>query len=133
MGKKLVEFFKALGVDNRIKIIELLKERGPLTVNEIADHLKITASAASQHLKILRYAGFVRDKRKGYWVPYEINPSALEQCQKMVASICCCDHLGDVKKPDITSGENQVEALKKYKEELERELEAVVETLSRME
>ena len=133
MGKKLVEFFKALGVDNRIKIIELLKEKGPLTVNEIADHLKITASAASQHLKILRYAGFVRDKRKGYWVPYEINPTALEQCQKMVSSICCLEHLGDVKKPDVMQEEDQVEALKKYKEELERELEEVTKTLSQME
>jgi len=133
MGKKLVEFFKALGVDNRIKIIELLKERGPLTVNEIADHLKITASAASQHLKILRYAGFVRDKRQGYWVPYEINPTAMEQCRRMVSTICCCDHLGDVKKPDLAQEDDQIEALKKYKEELERELEEVVKTLSEME
>lgn len=133
MGKRLVEFFKALGVDNRIKIIELLKERGPLTVNEIAEHLKITASAASQHLKILRYVGFVQDRRKGYWVPYEINPTALEQCQRMVSTICCCDHLGDVIKPDVMKEENPAEALKKYKEELERELEEVAKTLSEME
>jgi len=133
MGKKLVEFFKALGVDNRIKIIELLKERGPLTVNEIAKHLKITASAASQHLKILRYAGFVQDRRKGYWVPYEINPTALEQCRQMVASICCCDHLGAVEKPDLAQEEDRVKALKKYKEELERELAAVSEAISQEE
>jgi len=51
----------------------------------------------------------------------------------MVSKICCCDHLGDVKKPDIDTEENQVETLKKYKEELERELAEVVKTLSKME
>jgi DNA-binding transcriptional ArsR family regulator len=47
--------------------------------NELAEALAITPSAVSQHLKILRFAGLVRSERKGYWLPYEVDQSALVQ------------------------------------------------------
>ena len=77
---KQAELFKVLSVESRIRIIELLKQRGPLGVGELAELLKITPSAVSQHLKVLRYAGLVRSERKGYWLPYEVDPVALDQC-----------------------------------------------------
>ncbi|NIA15253.1 MAG: metalloregulator ArsR/SmtB family transcription factor, partial [Nitrospiraceae bacterium] len=70
---KQAEFFKVLSVESRIKIIALLKRKGPLGVNELSESLGITPSAVSQHLKVLRYAGLVRSERKGYWLPYEID------------------------------------------------------------
>ena len=80
------ELFKILGVENRIQIIQLLKEKGPLGVNELSGALGVTPSAISQHLKILKHAGLVRNERKGYWIPYEVNPEALEQCQDEVVT-----------------------------------------------
>jgi DNA-binding transcriptional ArsR family regulator len=74
MESKQAELFKILGVETRIRIIELLKQKGPLGANEMSEILGVTPSAVSQHLKILKHAGLVRNERKGYWIPYEIDP-----------------------------------------------------------
>jgi ArsR family transcriptional regulator len=66
------EIFKVLSVDTRIKIIELLKDKGPSGTKEIANKLKITPAAVSQHLKILRQSGplyGVREMVTGYPIP----------------------------------------------------------------
>jgi DNA-binding transcriptional ArsR family regulator len=57
MEKKQAELFKVLGVESRIKILELLKHKGPLGANELSEKLGITPSAVSQHLKSLTHAG----------------------------------------------------------------------------
>lgn len=48
------EIFKVLSVDTRIGIIELLKSKGPLGANNIAEQIGATPAAISQHLKVLR-------------------------------------------------------------------------------
>ena len=50
-----------------------------ICVNGLAAELGITQSAVSQHLKILRQAGFVRSERKGYFIHYGLNPDQLNQ------------------------------------------------------
>ena len=67
------EIFKALSVESRIRIIELLKSKGSLGVKNIAEVIGITPAAVSQHLKVLKHAGLVRSTRKGYWIPYSID------------------------------------------------------------
>ena len=57
------EIFKVLSVETRLKIIELLKSRGALGVKSIAEEFGITPAVVSQHLKILRHAGLVRNNR----------------------------------------------------------------------
>ena len=46
------EMFKVLGVETRVKIIDLLKSQGPLGAKKIAEMVGVTTAAASQHLKI---------------------------------------------------------------------------------
>ena len=83
MKDKQAEIFKVLGVDSRIQIISLLKDRGWLCVNEISETLGISSSAVSQHLKILKFAGIVKNERKGYWIHYSVVPEALEQLSRV--------------------------------------------------
>src|SRR4030042_4890129 len=90
MNLEPAEIFKILGVDTRVKIINLLKARGPLGANEIASQLRIPPSAVSQHLKILKHAGLVRNERKGYWIPYEIETAALEHWGELISQVCTC-------------------------------------------
>lgn len=90
MCGKQAELFKVLGVESRIRIIELLKQNGPLGVIELSETLGITPSAVSQHLKILKHAGLVRSERKGYWIPYDIDPDTLEQCGGLLSQVCSC-------------------------------------------
>ena len=94
------EIFKVLAVETRIKIIDLLKSRGPLGAKNIARLIGVTPAAISQHLKILRQAGLVRSERNGYWIPYSIDEDALEGCRKVLNKVCTCGCRGAGKSSD---------------------------------
>ncbi len=119
------EIFKVLSVDSRVKIIELLKTQGPLGVKEIAAQLDMTSPAVSQHLKILRHAGLVRNERKGYWIPYSINEEAMEGCRELLNEVCSCGCQGTGKFKDLEMSKTDVAKLRKYEAELQKELAVV--------
>ena len=87
--KESAELFKILAVDKRIEIIELLKKEA-MNVNSMAEALGITSSAVSQHLRVLKSAGLVRDERKGYWIYYSLDRDALEKARERLNRICTC-------------------------------------------
>ena len=74
----LARIFKALSVDVRIQIIDLLRDR-PLCVNALARSLNISSAAVSQHLRILRDLDIVKPERRGYFVHYRLNLEKLEE------------------------------------------------------
>ena len=139
MCRREAELFKVLGVESRIRIIDLLKQRGPLGVNEMAQILGITPSAVSQHLKTLRHAGLVRNQRKGFWIPYEVDQSALEQCGQVISNVCRCGCEDSCRAADqsvgeeINSREEELAHLKKLEQELEEELQKVRTRMNRVE
>ena len=87
--KKTAELFKILSVDKRIEIVELLKKEA-MSVNALAEILEITQSAVSQHLRVLKGAGLVKDERQGYWIYYSLNKDVLEKCRQRLNRICTC-------------------------------------------
>jgi DNA-binding transcriptional ArsR family regulator len=87
--KETAELFKILSVDKRIEIIELLK-KGVMSVNAIAKALAVTQSAVSQHLRVLKSAGFVNGQRRGYWIYYSLDRNTLEKCRKRLNRVCTC-------------------------------------------
>ncbi len=127
MESKQAELFKVLAVDSRIRIIELLKQKGPLGANEMSEMLGITASAVSQHLRILKHAGLVRNERKGYWIPYEIDQVALEKCGEFLSEVCTCgcEGTGLFREAEISKDKDKVAMLRKYERELQEELNKV--------
>lgn len=68
---KAMRIFKALSDKNRVRILKLLESR-PLCVCEITDILGIAQSSTSEHLKVLREAGLIRDEKDSYWVNYHL-------------------------------------------------------------
>jgi DNA-binding transcriptional ArsR family regulator len=68
----------ALGDSTRREILERLRE-GPKPVGELARGLPVSRPAVSQHLRILKEAGLVRDSRDGTRRFYRVDPTALEQ------------------------------------------------------
>jgi len=127
------EMFKALAVETRVKILELLKSEGPLGAKKIAERVGVTAAAVSQHLKILRQAGFVRSERNGYWIPYSIDEKALENCGAVLAEICTCgcQGSGDFRDEDLAS--SSLGSLRKYESEIENELRNVRDRIKELE
>jgi DNA-binding transcriptional ArsR family regulator len=127
------EMFKALAVETRVKIIELLKSEGPLGAKKISELLGITPAAVSQHLKILKQAGFVRSERNGYWIPYSIDEETLNDCREVLTEICTCGCQGTGKFREKDLSDSNLESLKKYKQEIEAELETVLIRIDELE
>jgi ArsR family transcriptional regulator len=68
------KIFKALSDFNRLRILKALQSR-ILCVCEIRGLLNLANSTVSQHLKILKDAGFIIESKSGKWVNYIINPT----------------------------------------------------------
>ncbi len=127
------EMFKVLGVETRVKIIDLLKSQGPLGSKKIAEVVGVTVAAASQHLKILKQAGFVRSERNGYWIPYSIDEKALENCRDVLTEICTCGCKGTGGFKENELSHASLEALRTYEKEMENELRIVRERIKGIE
>ncbi len=68
----IADFFKVFGDPTRLRILFLL-DAGEANVNSISANLGISASVASQHLKLLRVARLVRWRKDGKNVIYSLN------------------------------------------------------------
>lgn len=66
----------ALGDPTRRRILELVRE-GPKPVGEIAAGMPVSRPAVSQHLRVLKEAGLVRDRRDGTRRLYAVDPAGL--------------------------------------------------------
>jgi DNA-binding transcriptional ArsR family regulator len=71
-----IESFQALADPTRHLIFERLK-KGPLAVGEIAAGLPVSRPAVSQHLKVLKEAGLVSERRNGTRRVYRIEPQGV--------------------------------------------------------
>ena len=128
------DMFKVLGVETRVKIIELLKSEGPLGAKRIAELLGITPAAASQHLKILRHAGFVKSERRGYWVPHSIDVVSLEHCCDALNEVCRCGCTGPGhSQAGHPKAAQSLCSLKQYRKNLEKELRKVEKKIEQIE
>jgi DNA-binding transcriptional ArsR family regulator len=71
-----VSAIEALGDPTRRAIFELLSE-GPRPVGELAGRLPVSRPAVSQHLRVLKEAGLVVDRRAGTRRIYQLDPAGI--------------------------------------------------------
>src|SRR5947208_12561080 len=70
------ETLQALGDPTRRSIFEQLRN-GPRAVGEIAAELPVSRPAVSQHLRVLKEAGLVVERRNGTRRIYRVDPDGL--------------------------------------------------------
>jgi DNA-binding transcriptional ArsR family regulator len=68
----------ALADPTRRAVFERLR-RGPRPVGEIARELPVSRPAVSQHLRVLKEAGLVRERREGTRRYYSVNGDGLAE------------------------------------------------------
>jgi len=68
--------YKALADKTRLHILALLKHN-ELCVCELVAALQMTQPAISQHLRKLRQAGLVKERKTAHWVFYSIDGAAI--------------------------------------------------------
>ena len=78
--------FHALSDETRLEIIQRLLT-GEKCVCDLTDALDAAQSRLSFHLKTLRDAGIVSDRRAGRWVYYTLNREAFSELEELVKSI----------------------------------------------
>jgi ArsR family transcriptional regulator len=69
--EKIAMLFKAFCDENRLRILELLKE-GEKCSCTLLESLEIVQSTLSHHMKILTDSGVVHGRKEGKWVYYSL-------------------------------------------------------------
>lgn len=83
---RAAELFHALSDDTRLDIIEMLRD-GERCVCDLQTDLDAAQSRLSFHLKVLKDAGLVSDRREGRWAYYSIVPSALAEVHDFAVAL----------------------------------------------
>jgi DNA-binding transcriptional ArsR family regulator len=75
----------ALGDGTRRQILERLR-RGPMAVGELAQGLPVSRPAVSQHLRVLKGAGLVTERRDGTRRLYRVDTDGLAEVREYFES-----------------------------------------------
>ena len=78
--------FHALSDETRLQILERLRA-GERCVCELTDALDAAQSRLSFHLKVLKEAGLVSDRREGRWMYYTMNPEVLNEAAELLEGL----------------------------------------------
>jgi ArsR family transcriptional regulator, arsenate/arsenite/antimonite-responsive transcriptional repressor len=89
IGKELAQaqrWFHALSDETRLQLLNLLRH-GEQCVCDLTGSLQAAQSRLSFHLKVLKEAGLVTDRKEGRWVYYALDPEALEALADFVSQL----------------------------------------------
>lgn len=85
--KKAALVLRAFNHKLRQQILKLIDESGKMTVTELYVKLRLEQSVASQHLAILRKAGFVKTEREGKFIYYSVNINRMQELNQFVKEL----------------------------------------------
>lgn len=83
---KVASWFHALSDETRLEIVSMLAS-GERCVCDLTDALDAAQSRLSFHLKVLKDAGIVTDRRDGRWVHYSINRDRLDEMEAALRTL----------------------------------------------
>jgi DNA-binding transcriptional ArsR family regulator len=88
MASDLVaKYFRGLGDPTRVRILELLRGDGELTVGELVRRIGLPQPQVSNHLACLRWCGFVEARREGRTVYNRIADERVEAMLELAESL----------------------------------------------
>ncbi len=92
-----LKIFKALVDDNRLEIMELLKD-GERCGCELLEALSIGQSTLSHHMRILCDAGLVDSRKEGKWMHYSISAEGAAKARETMEKYTACPSNANTKK-----------------------------------
>ena len=78
--------FKAFADENRIQILELLRD-GERCACRLLEEMKITQPTLSHHMKILCDSGIVVGRKEGKWMHYSISEDGIRDVRNYLDAI----------------------------------------------
>ncbi len=90
----LAKIAKTLAHPARIKILNLLNQKGTCITGELVELMPLAQATVSQHLKELKEAGLIKGEVEGPKMCYCINPEVMLKAKdlftKLFSKISCC-------------------------------------------
>jgi ArsR family transcriptional regulator, arsenate/arsenite/antimonite-responsive transcriptional repressor len=83
---RVVQRLKALGDEKRLRIVRQLSG-GERCVCDLMDELGAGQSLLSFHLRTLKEAGLVTDRRQGRWVYYTLNIDGFTELEQLLGEV----------------------------------------------
>jgi ArsR family transcriptional regulator, arsenate/arsenite/antimonite-responsive transcriptional repressor len=83
-GRELVQLFKLLSDETRLRILYFLMQREELNVRTLCDLLEQSQPAVSHHLALLRVAGIIECRRDGKHNFYHLVPKRFQSFLDML-------------------------------------------------
>ena len=84
---QIAQLAAALGHPARVAIVRLLKERQSCICGEIVEVLPLAQSTVSQHLKVLKEAGWIQGEVDGPRTCYCLHPQVLKRFQNLIKTL----------------------------------------------
>ena len=86
-GADADRLWAALGDPMRLRLLDLLLERGEATASALATQLPITRQGIAKHLVVLERADLVRARRTGRETRFSVRDERLAQAQRQMAQV----------------------------------------------
>ena len=85
--KNLERIFKAVANRRRLAILAFLKNKHEATVGQIAEAIKLSFTATSRHLSVLRSADLIEKDQRGLEVYYSLEASPARLVKNILAEL----------------------------------------------
>ena len=86
-GDEADRLWAALGDPMRLRVLDLLLERGDATASALATTLPITRQGVAKHLTVLERAGLVTAQRAGREVRFTVRDDRLDQARRQMVQV----------------------------------------------
>ena len=91
--KQLVDALKAIADPTRLKILQLLKQKGCCSIGkqvglcacDIEEQVKLSQPTISHHMAILKKAGLIHAEKHGLWMWYRRNEKSLKELAQAIS------------------------------------------------
>ena len=90
--QEMVCIFKALGDENRIRILKMLQS-GEKCACKLLEELNISQPTLSHHMKILCDVGIVTGRKEGKWMHYSICCDGVKQVRWLMKELLSAEHI----------------------------------------
>lgn len=88
----VLKVLTALAEPTRLKTMRLLEDGAEHCVCELMMKLGTRQSRMSRHMKVLREAGLVLNRRDAQWVRYRRNPNLVPQLVAVIDAVLAAEH-----------------------------------------
>lgn len=102
LEKDLVQVFKLLSDETRLRVLMYLAREGELHVTALCDKLNQSQPAVSHHLALLRVAGLIEARRDGKHNYYSVKASHFHRLMNEIFSNLVTREADEVKFDDFT-------------------------------